>query len=749
MNEYYANLSAFLKKLKKPLFFSLFLQISSVLLNTSFSLMGFDISETIRSYFNFQFAFVFLSASLKIFFIYFIFFSFLQLLFERLLLKFRLPERFSYVIFSFYVFVFFLESVGRYPQMYSDFFYGKHSYLKFLLHLTTDYLSPDILKIMILLMLVLPVFVQIYHSLKNPEFRNLSFSIFSLFLMYSHFEGLFFGAAGVFLFFAVLQGFSFQIQRMYTVLLLSGAVLIINIAYYFSSIRTLPPSGNNEYSLILISADSLRKDRIGQKRNGESITPNIDRFANEAFQFTDHHTTVPRTFASWADLLTGQYSMRHKVRDMFPSPSEAANIGSADFPVIGQKLSEKGFATAVFSSFAGDIFPRADFGFQTVHTADFNAKILVVQKTLEAQIFLLPIISGTVLGGEYFEEIRAFASRGDGAQYERAVDRFIHRNSKKPFFLTVFSSVTHFPYSPPYPYYKKYADPEYYGKYKYFKFVDPTASEKPNEKEIQQIHDIFDSSVNAFDSEFGRIIDTLKSEGVYEKSVIVLTADHGESLYEDVHGHGHGEHLRGESVTSIPLFIRFPEKTVQERLKTECSGECRKFQDVTSSVDLYPTVMNLYGIEMTGSYPGKSLLNVLGKRDWPEKREVYSETGVWFSDVGDHFFQKQRIMYPNILALHRIVPEENYRIMIMEKEHRNTIAFSKHRALIGKDYKLIYIPSHDGVVFELYDRHKDPLNTKNIYPSVPAEELKRKLYKISEEFENAKIVEGYIFPERL
>ncbi|KPA30722.1 Arylsulfatase [Leptospira interrogans] len=40
--------------------------------------------------------------------------------------------------------------------------------------------------------------------------------------------------------------------------------------------------------------------------------------------------------------------------------------------------------------------------------------------------------------------------------------------------------------------------------------------------------------------------------------MIVLTSDHGESLFEADHNHGHGEHLRGEGVTHIPLLIKLP-----------------------------------------------------------------------------------------------------------------------------------------------------------------------------------------------
>jgi hypothetical protein len=125
---------------------------------------------------------------------------------------------------------------------------------------------------------------------------------------------------------------------------------------------------------------------------------------------------------------------------------------------------------------------------------------------------------------------------------------------------------------------------------------------------------------------------------------------------------------------------------------------------------------------------------------------VYSETGIWFSDKGDHFFQKQRIMYPNILKLHRVVPENNSQIMITDPFYRDSIAFAKHRAILSSKYKFIYIPTHDGVVYEMYDRTADPLNTKNLYPQQSIEIYRNYLYSLVKKWENSKVISEYILP---
>jgi arylsulfatase A-like enzyme len=166
-----------------------------------------------------------------------------------------------------------------------------------------------------------------------------------------------------------------------------------------------------------------------------------------------------------------------------------------------------------------------------------------------------------------------------------------------------------------------------------------------------------------------------------------------------------------------------------------------------SSIDLLPTILEIYNIPPKKETPGRSLIRLLESGKWNDDRVVYVETGIGFSDIGDHFFQKQRIFYPNILQLHQIVPEANFQIMITDPYYRETIAFAKHRAVLNSNYKLIYIPTHDGILWEAYDRKKDPLNQKNIYYPYQFERLKKELYSLVQLYESAKIVGSYILPE--
>ncbi|MCB1159445.1 MAG: sulfatase-like hydrolase/transferase, partial [Leptospiraceae bacterium] len=432
--------------------------------------------------------------------------------------------------------------------------------------------------------------------------------------------------------------------------------------------------------------------------------------------------------------------MSHKIRHMFPSKEEKNNLGSGFFPTLPQILKEHGFHTAVFSNFAGDIFPRANFGFDKTEAPNFSALVILVQKVLEPQVFLMPFLTGEFLGGgKFFKEVDGLPGLGDGRRILPEIRKYIRKNKNSPFFLTTFFSVTHFPYSPPYPYYKQFGDPNYRGQYKFFKFVDPSKSTKPSKKDMEQIRNVFNAAVHTFDQEFGELIRYLKEEGIYDSSFILVTGDHGEALYEGVHGQGHGEHLRGENISRVPLFIKYPSSYTGLK-----KGQ---IEEMSSSIDLLPTILDYYKIPTHKNFPGLSLNRLPNQKSKFTDRKVYTETGIWFSDKGEHFFQKERIMYPNILKLHTIIPSEGFQIMITKPEYKDKIAFAKHRGLIGKQYKLIYIPTSDGVHFELFDRLKDPLNTQNLWNSLPVvgKAYKDELFELCKKAENAEIINDYIF----
>ncbi|MDX1961439.1 MAG: sulfatase-like hydrolase/transferase [Leptospiraceae bacterium] len=744
--KFFSIVQSLIRDTKLAFYFSIALYSISLILNTSLKVMGFDLGEEILSAFNIGFLPTIGFTALRILCIYYILFSSIQILIQEAFPNWKISPWQIIIIFLCFIGSIWFHSIISYPQLYADFFYSKHSYLLGLLHLLTENFSPVFFQTIVQIFFVSVGLRLVYLSIASRKSNYLILIVYLSFLYFFHSHGILSGILIAFILMMILKKDKFKLEKKFLVLWYLAFLLFWTLYFLVLKTFSYPNEKKSKVSIFLISADSLRADRIGAIRNGKSITPNVDELKKDSFSFNDHHVTIPRTFPSWADLLTGNFSMAHRIRDMFPAPNEISRIGTDEFPTLGKILRTQGFRSAVFSNFAGDIFPRADFGYEQINAPDFNAKVLVIQKSLESQIFLLPILTGSIFsGGSYIDEIESFASFGNGKRILDESSRYIQFNKNFPIFVTTFFSVTHFPYSPEYPYYKKYTDPNYLGKYKYFKFVDPTKDEKLAVEDMEQIRRIFDASINSFDNSVGQFIQNLKSEGLYEESIIILTGDHGEALYEDVHGQGHGEHLRGEAVTKVPLIIKFPKKFT-DKILSECKTDCREFEGITSSVDLFPTILDFFNIKVESQFAGKSLMTVLGKKNWGFDRKIYMETGIWFSDIGDHFFQKQRIQYPNILKLHRIVPENNFQLMITDPSYRETIAFSKHRAILSSDYKLIYIPTHDGVEFEFYDRKKDPFNRNNLFPSYQAQEYINEVYSLSQKWEGATVIEKYIIP---
>ncbi len=711
--------------------------------------MGVDVGDFLKQYLGSFFG-VYLHASFLIFAtscyitlsLYSIFYTYLRIGINRE------PKSGSlfFCVFAFQVLLL-AQSMIVHPQIYGEFFFYRYPSGAGILFFLTDFIPPEFLSVISHGIVLVGFVYSVWYLYKNKTKQAFVYLLHLLILGVIHKQGsLYLGL--VYFVFLYWQGTRYEKVHIkayvrlivFLLFLYSFPSLLNSFSGFFASKDSKKPP------IYIISADSLRFDRIGKKLNGKSITPNIDSFQNESFTFLDHHTTIPRTFPSWTDFLTGQYSMSHKIRDMFPAIEEIHRIGSDTFPTFLQALGSIGYKNYAVSSFAGDIFPRANFGFDEVFAPNFNAKLMTIQRTAETQILILPFVTGELFGaGYYLPELFGLSTWGDGKRLVQKFQEIIDYSGTSAHTITYFSSVIHFPYSPPYPYYKEYTDPNYYGKYKYLKFVDPTKSDVLNEQEIQQVRNLFDGSVRAFDEEFGGIVSYLKSKGVYDSAIIILTADHGESLYEDIHGQGHGEHLRGESVTKVPFLIKFPKEKM-----SEYQTKNLKFFGITSSVDVYPTLLEYLNIQNKKDMPGTSLISVLGKSDWDEERFVYSETGIWFSDMGGHFFQSQRIPYPNILSLHQVVPEEGYQIMITDVMYRDTIAFSKHRSIQTSEYKLIYIPTRSGVIFELYNRKLDPNNTKNLFPSGQVgQKLKDKLYELVTKWESANRVGEFLVPESI
>jgi arylsulfatase A-like enzyme len=442
--------------------------------------------------------------------------------------------------------------------------------------------------------------------------------------------------------------------------------------------------------------------------------------------------------------LASSTPLQNEISHMFPRSRER----SERIPSALDYLKGMGYYTSVISEFAGDIFSRIDIGFDNILAPDMNFNVIVKQVILEKQVFLLPYLLNST-GRYIFPEIRDIAKFSDpGMLTNETIDQ-IKIARGKPFFISVFYSITHFPFAASYPYYNEYAKKDYKGAYKYFKQVqikignenDKAAGEPAGidtQRDREQINALYDGCLKEFDHEIGRILSYLEKSGLMKNTIVVITADHGENLYEYEYGLGHGEHLKGDFALEVPFII------IADNLLSEHRG--KSIEKRSSIIDIMPTIFDLAEIEKPNFFRGASLFNT-GKR----QVDAYCETGIWFDNnkSSDLFFYHNRIDYPDISGLLEV--DFNYRREgVIKQDFQNIIAGSKYRAIYSNDYKLIYIPLKSGVKFELYNIKTDKENRHNLADkdTEALKTMKKKFYDYieRESFGNMIKVGDYVLP---
>ncbi|NIM06592.1 MAG: sulfatase-like hydrolase/transferase [Armatimonadetes bacterium] len=122
---------------------------------------------------------------------------------------------------------------------------------------------------------------------------------------------------------------------------------------------------------------------------------------------------------------------------------------------------------------------------------------------------------------------------------------------------------------------------------------------------------LYDGEIASIDHNIGRIIEYLRNEGIYDNTVIVVLADHGEEFWE----RGGLEHARTlhDEILRIPLILKLPPSA--NRRGERVSATVRQ-------VDVYPTLLELAGVSLSSDIRGESLLHI----DPAKSRWEYAET---------------------------------------------------------------------------------------------------------------------------
>ena len=470
-------------------------------------------------------------------------------------------------------------------------------------------------------------------------------------------------------------------------------------------LRTLPTLGTanaatpagGPMNVLILAADSLRADRLNPR-----VAPHLCDLASRGTRFDRAYVSLPRTFPSWVTLLTGRHPHHHGVRSMFARWEDRAK----DFDALPQRLHKAGYATGVVSDYAGDIFGRVDLGFEKVDTPSFDFVQLIRQRALERQTPLLPFLHSQA-GRAAFPVLREMNQAADPDMLADDAISMLRGQGDKPFFMTVFFSAAHFPYAAPAPYYARFTDQAYRGPFKYHKPVGLGGDAPVTPADVQQVRGLFDGAVASIDDAMARILAELDARGLRERTIIVVTADHGETIFDNDHGQGHGDHLFGDEATHVPLLIIDPRHPT-----------ARRDERIVRDVDLAATLYDLTGTVPPTDLDGVSLAPALDGAATP-KTFAYAETELWLGEV-PALPDALRLPYPSLAHLTEIDTAHGQEI-VLQRELEPITTVARHRMVRDERWKLLYVPTRTGVKYMLFDTTTDPEERHDVAAANPAE----------------------------
>lgn len=597
---------------------------------------------------------------------------------------------------------FFLKDLVNYPQVYINGFYVKSRFSTDLMNSMADNVSPVLftsIQLIYIVIITALIVYRIYILLKKNVISRKTIYI------------------------------------SVTVIILTAAAILTGTYHNVKFNR------NGETpNVIIFASDAVRPDHLSGLGYIRDTTPNIDRLIDDGVSFMDARIEVPRTFPSWVSTMTGQYASTHGIRHMFPTSMDV----NKNFTTLPGILNTKGYYTSVVADYAGDIFTRIDLKFKNVDTPFFNANYVLYQAILDSHIFILPFLTGET-GLKLFPVLRDSAYFCPTPLVKKRIIKSIERADGSPFFITSFFSSTHFPYAQAYPYYKTFSTKNYRGPYKFLKqqiisLDNNKTSNMISVEDRNQVNALYDGGIKSFDNAVGEVVDYLEKNDMLKNTIIIVMSDHGENLYEGDLGMGHGEHFRGQYSTRIP-FIISNENLIKKN---------KRILTTVRQVDIAPTILDMLKIENSYGMEGVSLMPLIDGKTEDMKLYAYGETGIWFDNNQNSglFFQKQRIIYPDITGLSIVDFNFNNQIVLSD-DYKDLINLAKHRYIYDGKYKLIYIPLNDRVTYELYDTEEDPDDTTNIADKDRANlnRLKAELFKWLQRNNDVIIKDEFVFPK--
>ena len=305
------------------------------------------------------------------------------------------------------------------------------------------------------------------------------------------------------------------------------------------------------FNVVLLVLDAARAQAFGCYGYGRATTPEIDRIASEGVVFERAFTPAVYTLGAMSSVWTSQHPDRHHSTVSYADPLPRDRL------TLAETLGARGLVTAGFvaNAVAGPVH-GFDRGFS-----------------------------------EFHEVYRMFDDLGSrGAAFARVLPPWLQEHRAERFFLYAHFREPHFPYDPGPPFDTQFGpdapltvaqrrDKTWYTDVNQGR-VTPTPDE------IAHLVRLYDGNLAYVDREVGALRRALEAQGLWERTVLIVTADHGEQLHEK----GYVSHSAQvyEQSTHVPLIVRVP-------------GGPRGLRvgHLVDQLDLAPTVLDLFGARDT------------------------------------------------------------------------------------------------------------------------------------------------------
>ncbi len=380
-------------------------------------------------------------------------------------------------------------------------------------------------------------------------------------------------------------------------------------------------------NVVWISLDTLRADHLGSYGYERPTSPNLDAFAARGLRFQWAISQAPWTRPSHRSMLTGVYP---------------ASRGGLDSPMIGEVLYRAGYQTfAVTGGGQVDSTLGFDRGFEVYRVDDWiHEPARIVEWTRE---------------------------RSAGAE--------------RPYFLFLHCYETHEPYT-----HTRFAEGMPSGRLtgEFSKEIWNRLRKRFSDEEMRYAKALYDGDIAYTDSKLGQFFAELERTGLLADSIVIVTSDHGEQFWESG-SWGHGQNLHDHQI-HVPLLVFLPEAVRNDLARS--SREKKKgppltqgaIEDQVELIDLYPTLLELLGVELEGPVNGRSLVSLLEGQGSLPPREAFAE----HTNVKEHEQKALR------------TPRFKFIVSIPRKSSDAT-----------------------GESYEIYDLKRDPAEQQNLAPGLP------------------------------